>query len=123
MESNNILFFVVSFRRKNSSSLEKFQMRIRKRELYPKDDKYVDRVITDMVKLPILHVGKFIHEWELVYCLRHLSKNPLKIQHYVGVGQSFGLLIQVTYVQVTYDGRILGGQLPLVIKQVKHKWY
>lgn len=44
--------------RKNSSNLEKFQMRIRKRELYPEDDRYVDKVIEDMVKLPILHVGK-----------------------------------------------------------------
>lgn len=33
-------------------------MRIRKRELYPENDVYVDRVISDMVKLPILHVGK-----------------------------------------------------------------
>lgn len=33
-------------------------MRIRKRELYPEDDRYVDKVIEDMVKLPILHVGK-----------------------------------------------------------------
>lgn len=72
-----ILFFVVSFRRKNSSSLEKFQMRIRKRELYPKDDKYIDRVITDMVKLPILHVGKLIHEWELVYWLYVIYQRTL----------------------------------------------
>lgn len=35
-------------------------MRIRKRELYSIDDRYIDRVITDMVKLPILHVGKLI---------------------------------------------------------------
>lgn len=61
--TNAITFYSLSFVylcRKNSSNLEKFQMRIRKRELYSIDDRYIDRVITDMVKLPILHVGKLI---------------------------------------------------------------
>ncbi|XP_055705963.1 extracellular serine/threonine protein CG31145 isoform X1 [Phlebotomus papatasi] len=41
---------------KNASNLEKFQLRICKRELYKKDDPIVEAVIRDMAVLPINHV-------------------------------------------------------------------
>lgn len=49
-------------------------MRIRKRELYPENDVYVDRVISDMVKLPILHVGKSTKLCLLFYKVNHHRK-------------------------------------------------
>ncbi|XP_058062771.1 extracellular serine/threonine protein CG31145 [Anopheles bellator] len=40
----------------NASNLERFQLRISKRELYRKGDQLVNAVVDDMVRLPILHV-------------------------------------------------------------------
>ncbi|XP_058130023.1 extracellular serine/threonine protein CG31145 [Anopheles ziemanni] len=40
----------------NASNLERFQLRISKRELYGASDTLVNAVIDDMIKLPILHV-------------------------------------------------------------------
>lgn len=39
----------------NASNLELFQLRISQHELYPPGDALVDKVVEDMVKLPILH--------------------------------------------------------------------
>ncbi|XP_055676841.1 extracellular serine/threonine protein CG31145 [Lutzomyia longipalpis] len=41
---------------KNATNLEKFQLRICKRELYPENDQRVSAVINDMATLPITHV-------------------------------------------------------------------
>ncbi|XP_037943793.1 extracellular serine/threonine protein CG31145-like [Teleopsis dalmanni] len=41
---------------KNASNLERFQLRISKKELYSENDTFVDAVIRDMIKLPIQHV-------------------------------------------------------------------
>ncbi|XP_035795122.1 extracellular serine/threonine protein CG31145-like [Anopheles albimanus] len=40
----------------NASNLERFQLRISKRELYRKDDQLVNAVVDDMIRLPIMHV-------------------------------------------------------------------
>uniref|UniRef100_A0A182N4U7 Fam20C domain-containing protein n=1 Tax=Anopheles dirus TaxID=7168 RepID=A0A182N4U7_9DIPT len=40
----------------NASNLERFQLRISKRELYGREDTLVNSVIDDMIRLPILHV-------------------------------------------------------------------
>ncbi|XP_055906171.1 extracellular serine/threonine protein CG31145 [Eupeodes corollae] len=41
---------------KNATNLEKFQLAISKKELYPENDTVVDAVIRDMANLPIRHV-------------------------------------------------------------------
>ncbi|GAB0099970.1 extracellular serine/threonine protein CG31145 [Sergentomyia squamirostris] len=54
---NNMLSNYISNQRiKNASNLEKFQLRICKRELYRKDDPILQAVIQDMIALPINHV-------------------------------------------------------------------
>uniref|UniRef100_A0A182RXI1 Fam20C domain-containing protein n=1 Tax=Anopheles funestus TaxID=62324 RepID=A0A182RXI1_ANOFN len=40
----------------NASNLERFQLRISKRELYSREDTLVNAVIDDMIRMPILHV-------------------------------------------------------------------
>lgn len=44
----------------NASNLERFQLRITKKELYGEQDTLVDAVLRDMIKLPIQHVGKTV---------------------------------------------------------------
>ncbi|XP_030369881.1 extracellular serine/threonine protein CG31145 isoform X1 [Scaptodrosophila lebanonensis] len=44
--------------RANASNLERFQLRITKKELYGEHDTLVDAVIRDMIKLPIQHVAQ-----------------------------------------------------------------
>lgn len=44
----------------NASNLERFQLRITKKELYGEQDTLVDSVLRDMIKLPIQHVGKTV---------------------------------------------------------------
>ncbi|XP_023179919.2 extracellular serine/threonine protein CG31145 isoform X3 [Drosophila hydei] len=41
----------------NASNLERFQLRITKKELYSEQDTLVDAVLRDMIKLPIQHVA------------------------------------------------------------------
>jgi len=43
----------------NATNLERFQLSISKREMYPGDDSVVDALVQDMTQLPIQHVGKF----------------------------------------------------------------
>jgi len=60
----NLLFsyfshiFFIFFCSANSTNLERFQLRISKKELYPEDDTLVDAVLRDMITLPIRQVGK-----------------------------------------------------------------
>lgn len=43
----------------NATNLERFQLAISKREMYPEKDGAVDRLVQDMTGLPIQHVGEF----------------------------------------------------------------
>lgn len=54
----SLFFFFFS---KKLTSLEKFHLRISKKEIYPKDDPLVDAIIHDMISLPIQDVGKSLH--------------------------------------------------------------
>lgn len=38
--------------------MERFQLSITKREMYPENARIVDNLVRDMTELPILHVGK-----------------------------------------------------------------
>jgi len=52
--------FLISLCSANASNLERFQLRITKKELYGEQDTLVDAVLRDMIKLPIQHVGKTV---------------------------------------------------------------
>lgn len=53
---NNFLFLLFS---QNATNLERFQLAISKREMYPDKNRIVDNLLQDMVDLPIQHVGEF----------------------------------------------------------------
>lgn len=46
------------FSSQNATNLERFQLSITKREMYPENARIVDNLVRDMTELPILHVGK-----------------------------------------------------------------
>lgn len=55
------IVFLIFFSRfsQNATNLERFQLSISKKEMYPEDKRIVDDLIQDLTELPILHVGEF----------------------------------------------------------------
>lgn len=43
----------------NATNLERFQLSISKREMYPENNRIVDNLVQDLTELPILHVGEY----------------------------------------------------------------
>lgn len=89
-------------------------MRIRKRELYPEDDRYIDRVINDMVMLPILHVGESMDNLQYIYyytfCNLLDSKNAVAPSY--SRGKNEGALIfhlKLAYKWYLYEKFVVGG--------------
>lgn len=55
---NKFSNFCCCFYRKNATNLERFQLSISKKEMYPKNDRAVQALVQDMIRLPIVHIGK-----------------------------------------------------------------
>jgi hypothetical protein len=55
----NFSFFFAFIFSQNATNLERFQLSISKREMYPVQDRVVDNLVQDLTELPILHVGEF----------------------------------------------------------------
>jgi hypothetical protein len=49
--------FFFSHFSKNATNLERFQLSITKKEMYPENDKTVQALLQDMIKQPISHIG------------------------------------------------------------------
>jgi len=57
----SLFFFLFPLFSKNATNLERFQLSITKKEMYPENDVTVQALLQDMIKSPIMHIGLYLH--------------------------------------------------------------